>query len=503
VIQPTKQVKTEVQKADIQARWDERKKQNALISKTADNVLQVAKAFPEIDATTLKELVKSGNMLAIERETEALAKALSAAQKEERELSVLIPDIKRFKQQFTIAELRGAFDATKATMNRFSALGDAELLKELKSELKYAERNISLRRTMPVAVEVYKKAIADVERRIRIKFVDDKVKSLESVLTTTKSKLLEKDIAAIKDAIATGKTDTQIDALITKADSRVIALQTRKVKGGKTLETLKDLEPLQNQYLLKIKRHLGLSDAEFAKLESDFKNEMLDLFDKNDFGMRVGKSGSEVQELKLILASKFKNQIELDREGVKSSGGWHNPKGRADISKEMFGTASNTAAKNYEKYGYLMDRDMLREAQAKVGEQYGNLFVRFKKDKVNATFSIGDSLFSSARPSLVTDPKLTSFLHDHKVIKDIISEKTGSALDFMMWVTRSKESKSYVELQYHGELGIDAIESLFIPEEFLAQLKSTLMPFKGKFKVFTVFTKRDKQLVVDVFKDEW
>ncbi|MDR3309111.1 MAG: hypothetical protein LBS80_04075, partial [Tannerella sp.] len=69
---------------------------------------------------------------------------------------------------------------------------------------------------------------------------------------------------------------------------------------------------------------------------------------------------------------------------------------------------------------------------------------------------------------------------------NVVSGATGSAIDFKKWLDKViPEEQCYVELQYHGQLGIEAIESVFIPRQLLAGVKDILLPYKSKFKVFT------------------
>jgi hypothetical protein len=98
-----------------------------------------------------------------------------------------------------------------------------------------------------------------------------------------------------------------------------------------------------------------------------------------------------------------------------------------------------------------------------------------------------DSLGSNLNPSLTTDPKLSSFGNNKEVVGlfQTFSKgnkvQTTSATDFTQ-----DYAEYYIELQYHGTLKADAIESIFIPQSELHNVNmTTLNKFKGKFKIYT------------------
>ncbi len=140
-----------------------------------------------------------------------------------------------------------------------------------------------------------------------------------------------------------------------------------------------------------------------------------------------------------------------------------------EFKPELFGTDITKAkGDDYEKYGFLMDRDILKQANSGIAGQYWNygdgIQVRFNKSKVTATFTIDDSLGSGLKPSLTTDPRSTSCNSFDK--KNALSVTTKSAVDFT-----KKMSCSYVELQFHGHVSLDCIESIYIPHKVLPKIK--------------------------------
>ena len=209
---------------------------------------------------------------------------------------------------------------------------------------------------------------------------------------------------------------------------------------------------------------------------TEFKKRMIDLFNNSDFGMnvpRIDRKGNDV--LESIFNSWFKAQQETGT-----------GKGCVDISlrnrasKELFGTDINNTAKNeYEKYGFLMDKDILKQAKSDIASQYWSfgdgIQIRFKKDKVITTFTMEDSLNSGLNPSLTTDPFPTSASSINRIV-------TGKPLTSAIEATRNW-ARSYIELQYHGDLTLDCIESIFIPEDVVGKLSKTLIDKMRKYAI--------------------
>ena len=209
----------------------------------------------------------------------------------------------------------------------------------------------------------------------------------------------------------------------------------------------------------------------------------------SDISMRVKHS-----VLPLILDDgKFKNCFETG-----TSCGSLDFDGRKQASKELFG--SDTSEETlFEKYGYLETKEP--SCAVYPLSQYGGVIVKFKRDAVNASFSCGDSLgyhqnkenggigVSTNSPSLASMNK-----YQMKTLADAIKNGQDIPTDphnFAWFLEKGetalsgKGSPQYIEVQLHGPLGIDAIESItFIdswgsPDAFLTQkLDSLGIPYK-------------------------
>ena len=132
----------------------------------------------------------------------------------------------------------------------------------------------------------------------------------------------------------------------------------------------------------------------------------------------------------------------------------------------------------YEKYGNLLDHDKLREATThNRATQYGNVAVRFKKDKVTCTWTAGDSLSERYQPSLVTDPKAVSYDDMSESRLPVKGTQTNNMTKF-----RSDNISSYLELQFHGDVTVDCVESLTFPYDLTEKANSKYLGFAQKWK---------------------
>ena len=213
-----------------------------------------------------------------------------------------------------------------------------------------------------------------------------------------------------------------------------------------------------------------------------------ELFANADYGMnvpRVGSDGGDV--LESLFSSHFKSQIETG-----TGKGMVNVSSRKRAAQELFGCdIASMKPIEFEKYGFLMDKDILAQAKSGIANQYWSygdgIQIRFRKDKVIATFTMEDSLHSGLKPSLVTDPRITSFGY-HKgitytdLIKNSVIEATHN------WAS------SYIELQYHGNLTLDCIESIFIPEKVLPKISAKVLGLMRKTGA-TLYSERNGKLI--------
>lgn len=253
--------------------------------------------------------------------------------------------------------------------------------------------------------------------------------------------------------------------------SEIHTLTSEEIKGLERKDTY-DFKELQRKALKEFKYYKGTmkkAEIQNESLRKDerisknnekyFQQTMRGIFEKNDFCMRLNKN-----VLPLIAESKFMNQFET---GNAPLGLTFNQ--RRAVAKKMFTIPEDAEGSEYEKYGFLGSKnpkDDFKDDENFTGD-YGDTIVRFKKRNLmhRTTFTIGDSLFNcindNVRSSPVINPQIASIQRGHvneviyglNVVENANAEK--SYLDIQA-LTRQK----YVELQYHGNLIIDDVESV-------------------------------------------
>ena len=208
---------------------------------------------------------------------------------------------------------------------------------------------------------------------------------------------------------------------------------------------------------------------------------MRKLFDEHDLGMNI-----DDDTLEAVLNSWFKNTFETGSSGgyvgsSKTTGKISSSHGRLSAAHKLFGLgkdldADQLARHDYEKYGNLLDHNIVESMAHNTARQYGNVEVRFKKDKVIATWTAGDSLGERFQPSLVSDPRSCSF-------DDLYNTPMSSSVQTSDLAKFKRDHiSSYLELQYHGDLTIDCVESLTFPYDLKDPSRSRYLSVAQKWK---------------------
>ncbi|MBR2618774.1 MAG: hypothetical protein IKC81_05675 [Paludibacteraceae bacterium] len=189
-------MRTESQVQDIKARWQERKRQNLLVSKTANNVLKVASDF-NVDSTLLKNLLTLNDINGIKAETKVLSQQILSIKKWENKLKPLIPDVHKLSKRFSLPELEIVYASIKKTLERwdwdfesFTAL--EKLRKSLAYEISWMETKGKKYKTWEISRDAYKHKLAEVERRIEMLKVKDSIKNDVDIIKSSKSKIGKK-----------------------------------------------------------------------------------------------------------------------------------------------------------------------------------------------------------------------------------------------------------------------------------------------------------------------
>ena len=503
--------------------WQQHKYQDAIM-RDANKIISEIKDFPYINIQTLSEAISKNDYNAIEK---AILKIKPQLEYEKTITpNILLDSVMRKK--YGDDAVNQLYQNTSRTISKYKSLSIDSLIDKMKFEADWVVNHRSFATVKEV--EAYylreaerladKKAFDEIISKISsskpfmskygidsmltgyeyygdaaklsswfngIEKFSDKIKRLDNIKdfikdTKTQSSILRKLVDSIDYAIQNNGINADITKLLDEAEQKVQSLQ--KIHRKKTnTTTLVDLKAnLGNKMPKTLENLQSLIDKEMKYTRynnseiTEFKKRMIDLFNNSDFGMnvpRIDRKGNDV--LESIFNSWFKAQQETGT-----------GKGCVDISlrnrasKELFGTDINNTAKNeYEKYGFLMDKDILKQAKSDIASQYWSfgdgIQIRFKKDKVITTFTMEDSLNSGLNPSLTTDPFPTSASSINRIV-------TGKPLTSAIEATRNW-ARSYIELQYHGDLTLDCIESIFIPEDVVGKLSKTLIDKMRKYAI--------------------
>ncbi len=527
--QSKKRIKTEAEKADIQRRWNERKANNEVYARGIafrDNL----RDFPEVKTFGLNEAIAERDYKRISSIVELIRPHL----KYERSITpnILLDSVMRKKYGDEAVEQ--LYSNAKRTIKTKVTGSIEDKIKKLRFEADWVVKNRSFATVKEVAAyyereavrlenmlefERIKTDIVRVESRIKkygiksvlsgdewygdIKVMQRKLTGLESYKTklermdaledfakTSKSPVIHSLRDSIRYAIQQNGIDANVESLLSEAEKNIKRLQkeaenrARKVAEkaakdyqekmeklfGKTT-SVDDLKKALGSELPKTLEHLQKKIDNYVKMQGltpedtqTVIRKIKEVLANGDFGMnvpRLNREGNDV--LESLFSSYFKSQIETG-----TGQGAVNKSWRMNASRDLFGCdLKKMSPKDYEKYGFLMDKDILAQSRSHIASSYWNngdgIQVRFKKDRVIATFTTCDSLDCGLIPSLVTDPRTSSLYNVGSILRNTADHTSVIAS------TRAYAS-SYIELQYHGKVTLDCIESIFIPDGVLPKL---------------------------------
>lgn len=458
------------------------------------SIMRYMDGIKDVDTSALKVALDAKDYANIYKEAEALKeqgkKILSLSRLDN---PILVA------RNYSMSEAIAVNSAVEARLARESA----ELLPRkrfLESEIRWVEEHKKYN-TWKVAQDAYKKELRIVEKKIEIKDVADSVSSALAYASLSKSRKI-KELASEMNRILTQKN---VDLALARSKAQEInrkyhQLLKNKTKSPKVLketavnhETIKDLKKRLGTKFPKTLEHLEDAISEYEKnsrfygaVAKTHKNEieilMQQVFNEHDLGMNIKDS-----ILEKVLNSKFMNTFETGSSGgylgsTSTTGKISPTHSRLEAAHKLFGLpqrdllTQQLARTEYEKYGNLLDHNILRSMQNNTARSYGNVEVRFKKDKVVATWTAGDSLGVRYQPSLVSDPKACSY-------DDFYNTPTSSNIQTANLVEfKKKHISTYLELQYHGQLTVDCIESITYPYDILDGSHDNFLKVAKEFK---------------------
>lgn len=479
----------EQQKAIIDA-WNNRKEQYAAIEKEGKQMYDLFKDISDVDTKKLQKALKKYDLKTVQAEIAKLKKT-----KLELEGLTKLDDPFKVAREFSFADAKSVNKAVVDRMSRehFSSLAGEKSW--LEHEISWVETHKKYK-TWTAARDAYKKELAFVQRKLDVKELAESVDDALAYSKASRSKPM-RDLAEEMRAML---SDPNVDLAAAKkkaAELNAKYKQLNKVKEPKTAksqgikhETIEDLKKRMGDAFPKTLPNLEKAIAKYEKGEwygdkaKKYKKEIEELmakvFDTHDFGMNI-----DDDILEAVLNSWFKNTFETGSSGgycgsSRTTGKIPTSHGRLSTAHNLFGLGKSLsrdqlARHDYEKYGNLLDHNILESMRHNTATQYGNVEVRFKKDKVTCTWTAGDSLCEKYQPSLVSDPRSCSF-------DDLYKTPTTAKKDVTDLAQFKRDHiSSYLELQYHGELTIDCVESLTFPYNLkTSHYKDVALKWKAK-----------------------
>lgn len=479
----------EQQKAIIDA-WNKRKEQYASIEKEGKQMDALFKDISDVDTKALEKALKKYDLKTVQAEIAKLKKT-----KLELEGLTKLDDPFKVAREFSFADAKSVNKAVVDRMSRehFSSLAGEKSW--LEHEISWVETHKKYK-TWTAARDAYKKELAFVQRKLDVKELAESVDDALAYSKASRSKPM-RDLAEEMRAML---SDPNVDLAAAKkkaAELNAKYKQLNKVKEPKTAksqgikhETIEDLKKRMGDAFPKTLPNLEKAIAKYEKGEwygdkaKKYKKEIEELmakvFDTHDFGMNI-----DDDILEAVLNSWFKNTFETGSSGgycgsSRTTGKIPTSHGRLSTAHNLFGLGKSLsrdqlARHDYEKYGNLLDHNILESMRHNTATQYGNVEVRFKKDKVTCTWTAGDSLCEKYQPSLVSDPRSCSF-------DDLYKTPTTAKKDVTDLAQFKRDHiSSYLELQYHGELTIDCVESLTFPYNLkTSHYKDVALKWKAK-----------------------
>lgn len=456
--------RTQEQIEKIRDEWFERK----AVYRYGQSILEYMDGISDVDTSMLADALKGGDASKILKEAtdlKSIGKQILSYDKLDNPISVA--------RQTSMTTAKTINDNVARTLSMMPT-DLAKRKSKLEFEIKWMGSEGAKRypETWVFSQNAYKKELASVDYRIKVKATEDSVSGALAFADSSRSKKI-KGLASDMRALLSAKSldftaaakkaqelNKEYQKLINKSSkTKSVTLDQLKAKmGNNTPETIKHLDKAIKNY--------SLLDPKLEQYRAQIEDNMRKLLSNNDYGMDI--SGT-------LLDSVYKNGFYNTFQSGTSDGYIGSAKtigkievthARLGAAHKLFGLGSDLAKdqlsrEKYEKYGHLLDRNK-KDAFLNNRTWYGisaggrdaQVQVRFKKDKVVATWTFNDSLSKRFQPTLVTDPKIESF---DKALGNKIP-LNDNADKLYEW--QHKYATSYVELQYHGKLTIDCVESI-------------------------------------------
>lgn len=451
---------------------EEEKKKKVAEARAA---MERVSGFKDYDSAPMQKAIESGDVARLNELIEQADKLY------ERFDDILLFDAYKFAKEFSFDDLRVA---EKKVFDRMSRMPEdlKSRKKDLEFEIKWVEEHKKYA-TWKVAKEAYERELSRVSNVLELETIRKAASDVMYFASVSSSKLVKRYASELNNLLSSDTVDIkaakakleQLQAKVNEIRSAGLKTATSDEPQKCTPKTLEQLKEELGEQLPRTLSNLGNRIAEYEqtrdygaetrKYKATIEREMRKIFNEHDFGMNI-----DDDLLETVLDSWFKNQFEVGgghgavyERGI-TTGKIGRDNGRLRLAHKMWGLGSNYDAdqlprREYEKYGSLLDHDILASLHSNPARGYGNVEVRFKKSKVIATWIPEDTLNTGGhyQPSLCSDPKACSFDNSSRLPKGETSTKS-----FTEW-RRKHVGWAYMELQYHGNLTPDCVESITFP----------------------------------------
>lgn len=353
-------------------------------------------------------------------------------------------------------------------------------------------RNMSIKIPKTVKAPVSINRVPSIKNTLTMK--DIKAMNRDTLQATAKNIFLKENVALSEEEanrrfndLINSNSDNQLQKYIQKHQDNLSVAETIK-EAKEHPETLKNFKAFSTERKDKWMDDIASSYiVDIDKVNSNIKNvnkHFEDFLSSDDaqFCMRI-----DTEEVlpKIIESGKFKTQFETN-----TSGGVLSTYMRELTSENLFGWEDRPTAAGFEKYGYLRAGSFKDEVS--LGDvavsQYGDASITFKKKNLmdRTTLTFGDSLDAGGAYGEITPAKVNDFDVRHSArgmdrwattdeewqkLDDNVSDFTRMSNiqknEFLMGngISDGKLSMRYTELQFHGDLTVDDIDTISIEQD--------------------------------------
>ena len=238
--QSKRRVKTNAEKAAIQARWDERKAKNALIMKTGKNVLAVADSLAYKETSQMKAMLRDAiiqsDTVRIKDLSRTLAKNIAEINHVSAQYGQYIPNIKTHLQSLTIADLQPVYDGIVKKVQYLEGKFPNDLLKQYEKYLWEAKDYLGgnlygVQQKYASTWKISQEAYFSLADKAKLAYDWKQIETVLAELKTfeTKSSVLKGYISEL-DSLISSKTElAKAQKVLAKAEKKKISIIKKRV----------------------------------------------------------------------------------------------------------------------------------------------------------------------------------------------------------------------------------------------------------------------------------